>query len=217
MPSFACVCFRSCFKLPTRIYVFPESVPNKEHTAGRISRQILSVYCYCWRGSRTSLMVTVNADPGDRWPGLQLRGLLLAGQAGTSLSRDPPLCFRPRKMTAVSPSLDRQVRRHWMNTSKPPGARADPQQRLATTSADMGFPFPFVLSPTLRSLSTSLYPSLLNALPQSCSHPSLKHLHHSLQQTLIFLGISSCGNRFETLRPWLDSLNLINQCSSPDV
>lgn len=82
-----------------------------------------------------------------------------------------------------------------------PGARADPQQRLATTSADMGFPFPFALSPTLHSLSTSLCPSLLDALPQSFSHPSLKHLHHSLQQTLVFLGISSLGNRFETLRP----------------
>lgn len=199
--SFACVCFRSCFKLPPRIYVFPESVPNKEHRARRISRQIRSVYCYCWGGSRTSLMVTVNADPGDRWSGLQLRGLLLAGQAGTSLSRDPPSLL-PTLEDDSSVSFFRQTGEKTLNEYlQAPGARADPQQRLATTSADMGFPFPFALSPTLHSLSTSLCPSLLDALPQSFSHPSLKHLHHSLQQTLVFLGISSLGNRFETLRP----------------
>lgn len=110
LPHFVCVCVccKYCFRFPTRIYIFPYSILNKQHDVRLWSVTHKLVHVSLLLGQENGLYdAIVSAGSGTGLPGLQFASLLLAFQAVTSPSSGCPfLCFRsPREIVKVSTSL----------------------------------------------------------------------------------------------------------------
>lgn len=130
-----CVCCKYSFRFPTRIYIFPYSVLNKQHDIRLRSVTHKLVHVSLLLGQENgSYNATLSAGSGTGLPGLQFLSPLLAFQAVHVTVQWLPLSLlQVSRGDRKSIYFIRQLRSNGLSTYKAPGVMPDSQEGLVMT------------------------------------------------------------------------------------